>query len=198
MTPVLITGSVINGFLYFFLRMDSYICTIRLVVLPIALLLVGSMGDGHQSARAQSPLSQETVTRDDYVNRYARPGRATQTIYVWGAVSQPGIWEVEKGTGLVELFSVVRPTGFGTESPRTQREVVVRIRRSSNGRSRVAHEFELQELLERSPDERPALEAGDILEVRTIEERSFSFRTFSTIVGTLSSVTLLIIRFSDL
>jgi hypothetical protein len=62
----------------------------------------------------------------------------------------------------------------------------------------VAHEFELQELLERSPDERPALEAGDILEVRTIEERSFSFRTFSTIVGTLSSVTLLIIRFSDL
>ena len=198
MRPTHNTASAIYGILHFPSRMRSCICAIHAIVLSIALLLVGPLGNGQQSAQAQSPLSQETVTRDDYVNRYARPGRATQTIYVWGAVNQPGIWEIEPGTGLVELFSVVRPTGFGTESPETKREVVIRIRRSSDGRSRIAHEFELQELLERSPDERPALQAGDILEVRTVEKRSFSFRTFSTIVGTLSSVTLLIIRVTDL
>jgi protein involved in polysaccharide export with SLBB domain len=118
-------------------------------------------------------------------------------VYVWGAVSQPGIWKIEPGTGLVELFSVVRPTGFGTESPRTRKDIVIRIRRSTGGVSRVAHELELEDLLDMPPDERPSLQPEDILEVRTVEKRGFSFRTFSTIVGTLSSVTLLIIRVSN-
>ena len=152
---------------------------------------------GVSQAHAQTPSS-ATVTRDDYVNRYARPGRATETVYVWGAVSQPGIWKIEPGTGLVELFSVVRPTGFGTESPQTRKDIVVRIRRTREGQSRVAHELELEELLDMPPGERPSLQPNDILEVRTVEKRAFSFRTFSTVVGTLSSVTLLIIRFSDL
>jgi len=153
---------------------------------------------------ASSPVEcrgQETmpssVTRGDYVNTYARPGQATETVYIWGAVDKPGVWKIAPKTGLVELFSVVHPSGYGLETPGRDREVVLRIHRTEGGTTRMAHEFKLTELLEMRPDERPLLQPEDVVEVRTVESRSFGLNVVGTIVGTLSSVTLLVLRIVD-
>ncbi|MEF8797728.1 MAG: hypothetical protein V5A48_14835 [Salinivenus sp.] len=153
------------------------------------LLLTAMSGPG--VVKAQPDLG---GAGEDYVNTYARPGEATQTVYVWGAVGTPGIWEIETGTSLVELFSVVRPTGYGEQSPGTRTKVLLRIHRTTNGETRVAHEMQLSELLEMPPSERPALQPQDVIEVRSVQTRTFSFQTVSTVVGTLSSLTLLAIR----
>jgi protein involved in polysaccharide export with SLBB domain len=148
---------------------------------------------GPDVARGQPDVG----TGEGYVNTYARPGEATQTVYVWGAVGTPGIWEIEPGTGLVELFSVVRPTGYGQESPGRRTRVRLRIHRTTNGETRIAHEMRLSELLEMPPQERPTLQPQDVIEVRSVQTRKFSFQLVSTVVGTLSSVALLVIRIFD-
>jgi hypothetical protein len=55
----------------------------------------------------------------------------------------------------------------------------------------------LSELLEMPPQERPTLQPQDVIEVRSVQTRKFSFETVSTVIGTLSSVTLLVIRIFD-
>jgi hypothetical protein len=55
----------------------------------------------------------------------------------------------------------------------------------------------LAELLEMPPQERPSLRPQDVIEVRNVQTRKFSFQTLSTVIGTLSSVTLLVIRIFD-
>ena len=153
------------------------------------LLLTAMSGPG--VVKAQPDLG---GAGEGYVNTYARPGEATQTVYVWGAVGTPGIWEIETGTNLVELFSVVRPTGYGEQAPGTKTRVLLRIHRTTNGKTRVAHEMQLSELLEMPPPERPSLQSQDVIEVRNVQTRTFSLQTVSTVLGTLSSVTLLVIR----
>lgn len=153
------------------------------------LLLTAMVGPG--VVKAQPDLG---GVGDSYVNTYARPGEATQTVYVWGAVGNPGIWEIETGTGLVELFSVVRPTGYGEESPGTRTRILLRIHRTTDGETRVVTEMRLSELLEMPPPERPFLRPQDVIEVRNVQTRKFSLETVGTVIGTLSSVTLLVIR----
>ena len=177
----------------------------RIAILLITALVLyplsGSIASFAPPAHAQEPTEPTTTPAlppENYVNTYARPGRATHTIYVWGAVSQPGIWRVEKSAELVEFLSVVRPSGFGVESSGTNQSVVIRIRRSNGGESRVVHKLTAEELLDLAPSERPSLQAGDVLEVRTVTRRGITFRTISTVVGTLSSLILLGFRLADL
>jgi hypothetical protein len=148
-------------------------------------------------AIAQEPTTARPLPPEEYVNTYSRPGRATHTIYVWGAVSQPGIWRVEKGAGLVEFLSVVRPSGFGVETPGTNQKVVLRIRRTEGGESRIVHNLTVEELLDIAPGDRPSLQAGDVLEVRSVSRRGITFQTVSTVVGTVSSLVLLGFRLAD-
>jgi len=131
---------------------------------------------------------------ETYVHRYARPGQATQTIYIWGAVDRPGVWRVHPNTGIVELFSVVHPSGYGIENPATKTNVRLRLHRTVNGDMKMIREMELGRLLEMNRNQRPVIEGGDVIEIRTVRRRTFSIQTVATIVGTLSSVTLLAIR----
>jgi len=160
-----------------------------LVCAPLLVLVAVA---GPDSVRAQP--GPDLGGEEEYVYRYARPGEATQTVYIWGAVDQPGIWEIEPGTDIVELFSVVRPSGYGVEGIGTKTRIELRIYRSTNGEPRVVSEMQLGDLLEMPPPQRPSLQPEDVIEVRTVESRKFSFQTVGTIVGTLSSLTLLVIR----
>lgn len=161
-----------------------------LVISPLLVLAAALVGPAPAAGQPVTDLGGE----ESYVYRYARPGEATQTVYIWGAVDQPGIWEIEPGTDLVELFSVVRPTGYGVEGTGTKTRVELRIYRSTNGEPRVVSEMQLGDLLEMPPPQRPSLQPEDVVEVRTVQSRKFSFQTVGTIVGTLSSLTLLVIR----
>jgi len=162
-----------------------------LLVAVHVLLLGAAVSPG--PIKAQPDLDGE----QEYVYRYAPPGEATQTVYVWGGVDKPGIWRIEPDTDLVELFSVIYPSGYGRESPEQRTSVRIRIHRSTDGRPRVVAEMNLDAILGMTPQQRPSLQDGDVIEVRTIEKRKFSLNTVGTIVGTLSSVTLLIIRLFD-
>lgn len=163
-----------------------------------ALVLSLGVGTGGivPAAHGQA-ASTPTVPSENHVHTYARPGHATQTVYVWGAVSQPGIWKIEPNTDLVELFSVVHPSGYGVETTDTRKKVVLRIRRSAGGQTRVAHEMDLDELMDMRPSRRPTLRGGDVLEVRTVEKQKFDFERFGSILGTLSSLVLLGLRIFD-
>lgn len=161
---------------------------LRHLISVFCLLLIASGG----ASFGQSTSDFEGQQGNVYT--YARPGEATQTVYVWGGVDRPGVWRIATDTDLVELFSVVHPGGYGAEGTGTRTEIVFRINRSSGGTMQVVHEMRLQNLLEMNPAQRPTLQAEDVIEVRATQSRKFSFSTVSTVVGTLSSVTLLVIR----
>lgn len=163
----------------------SPLCYATALAVAIPLFAIPAQGQTDGSAPA---------LREDYVNRYARPGEATQTVYVWGAVNRAGIWKISPDTDLVELFSVVQPRGYGVETPSRENEIVFRIHRSVGTETRVVDEFKLGELLEMRPSKRPTLKPKDVIEVRAVEERTFSLELIGTVIGTLSSVTLLAIR----
>ena len=147
------------------------------------------------TSQAQDPDVPSSVrTGDEYVQTFARPGRATHTIYIWGAVASPGIWKVETETDLVELLSVVRPTNYGTQRAGTRDKVVIRIHRSQGGRRGVVFESTMEELLSTPSNRRPSLAADDVVEIQSIQRRRVGFQTISTVVGTLSSLTILALR----
>lgn len=168
-------------------------CTLTFAI--VGLLLMGVFPFGIASpVHAQSSRA---VRSSDHVHTYARSGHATHTVYVWGAVDQPGVWKIEPSTGLVEFFSVVSPRGYGVEGAGTKKEVTLRIHRSSDGDPQLVREIQLNDLLELPRSQRPALQAGDVLEVRTKEERKFSFETVTGVLGTVSSLVLLGLRIFD-
>jgi protein involved in polysaccharide export with SLBB domain len=139
---------------------------------------------------------------------YARPGRPTMTLYVWGAVSRPGIWEVEEEIALVELLSLVNVQAGRATREGVREERFVRIYRGgARGGREVTAPYSARQLIfdalleEVLKGERaaPALADGDILvlEVET-HERVLTFRNVSSFIGTAASLTLLIIRLASL
>jgi hypothetical protein len=152
------------------------------------------IGVGPWVSASRAQVGTDRSAGEQQVHTYARPGQETITLYVWGAVNQPGVWNVAPKTGLVELFSVIQPRGYGVESPATDTDVVVRIHRTRDGETRLIEELEVAELLEMRPAERPQLQGEDVIEVRTIENRTFGLSLVGTIVGTLSSLSLLVLR----
>ena len=134
---------------------------------------------------------------------YARPGQPIMTIYVWGAVSRPGIWVVEREAALVEILSLVnvQPGGNTQEGIRETR--FLRIYRGGAGLPNPSGPHEGRNLLYEVPlDEVMTssqlaldLRDGDVLSVEIESHRSwFTLRNVSSIIGTAASLTLLIIR----
>lgn len=150
-------------------------------------LIVSLAALSPSASKAQDPDVPSTVrTGDEYVQTFARPGRATHTVYIWGAVATPGIWKVETETDLVELLSVVRPTNYGTQRAGTRDKVVIRIHRSQGGSRGVVFESTMKDLLSTPSSRRPSLEADDLIEIQSIQRRRVGFQTISTVVGTLT------------
>lgn len=156
-------------------------------------LLAGSFAAG--SAWAQSsPLATSGST---FTHEYARAGRATITVYVWGAVQAPGTWKVEQEVDLVELLSAIRVPGTGESDPRTKKRTVVRIYRKTAGARALVYETRLDDLLTQDAVY-PGLADQDVLQVETITRSRFGWRDISAVTGTISSLLLLAFRLSDL
>ena len=145
---------------------------------------------GHPS-QAQAQALQEGEERHGY--RYARPGYATMTVYIWGNVGKAGIWEIESGTDLVELLSAARVPGLGTEQADMQQRIILRIYRMQGTERQEIYDENLESVLE-AGTRGPTLQAGDVLSVETQTERKFSFRTVAQYVGTASSLLILFLR----
>jgi protein involved in polysaccharide export with SLBB domain len=156
-----------------------------------ATLLLGvCAGPGVPSSAAQT-LPEEG--EDTYVHRYARAGRATITVYVWGQVDMPGIWRVEPETGLVELLSAARVPGVGTDQPQVRRRTVLRIYRAGEGDRRKVFDRSLEQIVTTAADA-PPLQEGDVVEVKETQNARLTFRDVIGYVGTAASLTLLVLR----
>lgn len=132
--------------------------------------------------------------RESFIYDLARPGRATQTVYVWGAVGRPGIWRIEPGTNLIELLSAARVPSISTEMRETRRITFLSIYRGEGSQRHKIYEAKLQDLIAEEQSTYPVLQDGDILEVEQREKQRLSFRTVAQYVGTASALTLLVLR----
>lgn len=134
---------------------------------------------------------------------YARTGRATITLYVWGAVDRPGIWHVERDATLIEVLSLANvQTGKSAQEKR-----FLRIYRGGEATSSppdpgarrdLVFESDLQDVLT-SARVAPGIQDGDIISIEVeIQEKVFTLRNISSFIGTAASLTLLIIRLTSL
>lgn len=132
-----------------------------------------------------------------YINSFSRPGQPTITVYVWGNVGRTGIWQIERGTDLIEFLSAVQVPGVGQDQINVRRRFTLRIYR---GGTQDRHEIYSEEIERILADgvEYPQLQRGDILFLELRQRRRiFSFQFISTLVGTVSSVFLLYLRLSQ-
>ena len=131
-------------------------------------------------------------------NRFARPGMPTNEVWVWGEVSQPGIWRVERGADLVQFLSHLRVQGALATDPERIRRFTVRIYRGDPRSREEIYSIRMDRLLEEG-DDYPEFQDGDILAVEVRQRRS-RLRIFQTVVSTISSaasLTLLFLRLRD-
>lgn len=156
----------------------------RSILFAVGLLLVSAY-----PAQAQVPLGEE----NRFAFEFARPGRSTMTIYVWGSVGSPGIWQVERDVDLIALLSAARVPGIGQEEAETRQEVILSVYRGAEGQRQQVFEANLEDMVAEGAAY-PSLQGEDILVVRTERKTRFSFRALSQYVGTLSTLVLLFLR----
>jgi len=130
------------------------------------------------------------------VQEFARPGRATMIVNVWGSARSPGLWRVERDVDLVDFLSVIGIPGVGDRQPGVRTRTYVAIYRSVNAQRRNVYRERVEAILEDSA-QYPALQENDILAIEVEERNRIGFRLISSIVGTASSITLLIIRLTS-
>lgn len=153
------------------------------ITLTLAIIFSGAA-----AATGQSP----ELPEENFIHRYADPGQPTITVHIWGSVGSSGIWKVERQTDLVELLSAARLTTLGQDNPDVRREVILKIHRGQGGDRQTVYSAELTNLLGNGATY-PELQDGDILEVE-VNNRRRKFQWLTQIVGTASSVALLILR----
>lgn len=126
---------------------------------------------------------------------FAQPGEATIEVLVLGDASA-GIYVVGADTNLSKFLALIG--GAGAESTSDEREVTktVRLLREEAGQRVVVYEAEVEELV-RDPSAYPQLQDGDVFSIETEVSRRFNLRETLSIVSSLSTLTLLVIRLID-
>lgn len=149
------------------------------------------------SLLALSSFAQSPALTTQGVNQYARSGRPTITVFIWGEVGTPGVWRVEPDVDLIELLSVVRVTGIGVDEVGTRRRTILRIYREEGGQRSEIYNVPLERIVSEG-GAYPAFQDGDVLEVVTRSRGRVSFRIVAQVIGAASAVALLIIRLSEI
>lgn len=146
------------------------------------------------AAAAPTGRAQFLPEADELVHRHARTGYPTIHVYVWGAADLPGIWEVEESVDLVEVLTVARLRGVGEAQSEIDQETSVRVYRRDGGEGRTLIFATPLDSLLTPTAAAPPLEDGDVVAIEVTRSRSFGWRDVSTVVGTLSSLALLLLR----
>lgn len=114
------------------------------------------------------------------------------TVYVWGSVGTPGVWEVERDADLVEVLSAASVPGLGTDQPGLSERVVLRVYRlqQAGGRRHQIYEDSLENLLQQGV-QGPSLQAEDVLSIELRQKRTFNISTVAQYVGAASTLVVL-------
>lgn len=142
-----------------------------------------------------SAVSSSWAQTTETVNTHARPGYATMTIHVLGAVGQPGLWVIEQDTDLLELLTVVRPSGMTSSLRGGRQNTIIEVYRGDGGSRVEIYSDKLENVLSGSKVI-PALQDGDVVTI--ITKPRLGFTTVATWAGSLASIALLGIRILNL
>ena len=157
--------------------------------------LVAAVGFTSHAAQAQVVTASPQVA----VYRYAVPGQPTMDVRVWGAVRTPGTYQVELDQDLIGVLTMAGGPMFDRERADEEREVTVRLARTTEDERTVIYETSLDALFGADTDY-PELQDGDIVSVDVEYHQQFGWRDAATIfssVGTVAVIVLNIIRLSE-
>lgn len=139
-----------------------------------------------------------TTTDAQYINQFARPGRPTITVHIWGAVSSPGLWRVEEDIDLIPLLSAAGVPAIGVDDANTKQTIMLKIYREDDRGHRQEIYLETLEKVLNAGGTYPTLENGDILHVITKTRAKLSYTTVMATIASLAATALLLIRLRDM
>lgn len=114
-------------------------------------------------------------------------------VYVWGAVRNPGFFEVGPDVDAVRLLALAGgPQGDGARAEDVATDATVAVIRPGAG---VIYEASLERFV--IGTDLPALADGDALQVEVVQRNRFTFRDGLTIVGSVAAVVLAALRIVD-
>jgi hypothetical protein len=157
----------------------------------VAILAVSLVLFSPASAYAQPTSGAEGIVTD-----FSRPGQPSMIIYLWGGVSRPGLWRVERDVDLVQLLTAAGVPSIGTDPAGTRRRTFIRVYRTSGDNRTEVFEQRVDRLLAED-SAYPPLQAEDIVEVQVKERRAVGIQLIGTLVSTASAVTLLVLRLTS-
>ena len=155
------------------------------------LLLAGSFSVSHAQVQFTPDVRQTRSYQSASVYRFAEPGDIITTVNVWGAVRNPGLYEVPEGTHLSTLFSLAGGPATAERSNRERRTITLQLMRGGS-RDVVFESVMEDEIL--ATDEDPVLQEGDIVTVEVVVRQRFSWRDALTIVAAVASVSVAVDR----
>ena len=136
---------------------------------------------------------------------YARTGRPTMTLYVWGDVSRPGIWRVERDLDPIEFLTLLNVQTGGTEQEVREKRYLKIYRHEGISAAThgpdidriLAFEAELEEVFTGTSD--LEFRDGDVLTLEVETSRKFfTLQNVSSLIGTAATLVLLIFRLGEL
>ena len=126
------------------------------------------------------------------------PGEATISVYVWGTVPAPGLYDVGAGTDLGALLALAGGPALLPEQDDREVTTTVRLYRFEGSERRLAYEATVEGILVEARF--PALRDGDIVEVETAitEVDAFTWQDAFTIITGVAAVALAVERIASL
>ena len=115
-------------------------------------------------------------------------------VYVWGAVRDPGYFEVGPEVDAVRLLALAGgPQGDGARAQEVVTDATVAIVRPGAG---VVYQATLEEFV--TGTDLPALTDGDALQVEVVQRSRFTFREGLSIVGSVATLGLVVFQIVNL
>lgn len=155
------------------------------------LLVAGVIAGGYcTSAQAQvDDLGRSRYNTAAFYD-YSEPDDVTMQVRVWGAVRNPGIYRVARGTHLLDVFSAAGGPSVGTRQASDDLTIRVKLTRATEGGARqVVYQATMEnEIL--VDDENPVMQDGDVLTVESFIERGFSVRDILGLGSSIASLVL--------
>ena len=128
---------------------------------------------------------------DLVVVRTSGAGRVAVPVDVWGAVGDPGRYEVAPGATLVDVLTLAGGPLLATDDDRVSRTATVTLTRAASGGRAPVYRGTLEDLEARAP---LAVEPGDLVSVRLSQRQRFTWRDALTVATGTASVAVLLLR----
>jgi hypothetical protein len=157
--------------------------------------LLGLLGVGLLGAAGVA--AQPVATPGIAVHRYHEPGEPVIAVDVWGSIRQTGRFYIAPDTGLLELLALAGGPPLQPETEQVNREVILRLSRLSGGERRVVFEANVDSLSSGGVVPPPLLNE-DLITVNSTVDKPFTWQDGLTIVAGVASLTLLILRITDM